>query len=487
MRARWQHRFGRLADERGQDAIEYTGVLAVVATVIAIVILALTSVAPALGHDVVCLVEKIFGNGCTTGKPYPVSVSVQNAGYDARVAVVDGAHGYTVTLTKYSDGTSTITAVNNGKLGASLQWGGDFELGPVASATADASLGGGGYGQQTVTWKFSSWGQGQRYYQQLSSGNGASLAVHDAGSATVGQTPVIGNDLSGAWDWLFGGQSAPSTGSVPHRYLNSTAVGGGLQGSAEAKAAVNAAGFSAGVGGSADGNIGVQRFTYGSQKGDWQVVAGLDASGGANLGAALFGPQASAVGTINRELAVTLSPDGKPLEVEVAASGDGVWGVVPAGPNLGGVRIPTSGGPSGAGESGTGGSEPGAKPAGGEGGGAAGSAPALSFDSTTTSGSGTGSSFVGTLDLQDDPQAAADVQAVLHGDTSKISAVIHDMNTSGTETVQSYGITRSNDSVGAQWSDGVGLGGHINDSGSTATYNPPKTRVGGGPWQTGSQ
>ena len=97
-----------------------------------------------------------------------------------------------------------------------------------------------------------------------------------------------------------------------------------------------------------------------------------------------------------------------------------------------------------------------------------------------------GTSFVGTIDLAQHPQAEQDLQSVLEGDPAKIPALIDDMNSEGTETVQTYHITQSQSKWGASGSVGVGLGAGVDDGSSSANYDPPETRTDGGPWQKGS-
>jgi hypothetical protein len=219
-------------------------------------------------------------------------------------------------------------------------------------------------------------------------------------------------------------------------------------------------------------------------------VLGLDGNATGSLESSLFGASADGIGTVNGEVAVSFSPQGKPETLEVAASGDGVWKVGPAEPKLDLPEPPANGGgASSSNNTSSPGTPASGNPTAGSGGapssgspGESAPKPTLSIDSSSSDGSGVGSSFVGTLDLADNPQAEQDVESVLHGDPSKISAVINDLNTSGTETVQTYRIDRSNSSVGAKWSEGVGLGGHITDGTSSATYDPPMTRQDGGPW-----
>jgi hypothetical protein len=459
-----------LADQRGQDMVEYGGVLVVVALVVSLVAVSWQSFGPTFVRDVQCLVEKIIGHGCSAPTPYPVSASVKNVGYGGRVAIVDGGHSYTITLTKLSNGTSTITAVNTGTVGVSAQVGAGVELGPLGGADADASIGGGGYGDQSETWTFPSWSKGQSEFNSISQGNALGLTVHDVVSSTAGSFPIFGGTITGLFDSLTGASGAPNQGSLPKKYLTSTSTGGGLQGSGDAKAGVNFGPLSAGVGASIDAHAGMAHISSGSEKGDWQLTAGLDGSADGGLTDALFG-QATGAGNVNGEVSVTFSPSGTPETLEISAYGDGVWGL--STPTNAKGEIPGSGSGS---ESG---SESGSKEGGsGEGG----DEPLLSASSDGYSGSGVGSVFTGTLDLSNDPQAEQDVNSILSGNTAPIGDLIRQLNSSGTETLQNYHITRSSTNVGAQLSAGPGVGVNLNDGSSSATYSPPETREDGGQW-----
>ncbi|MFZ0041970.1 MAG: hypothetical protein WAK93_11735 [Solirubrobacteraceae bacterium] len=479
----------RLAGQRGQDTIEWAGVLIVVAAVIAAVVTFAPGLGSTLGHDIGCVIGKLFGNSCKAAPGYTVSASTKTAGYNGRVAIVDGSHSYTVTLTKSSNGTSTVTLVNNGDLGVSAKVGGGVELGPLANVQAEASAGIGGYGDQTTTWTYPTWSAGQNAYGHISSGNGFGLASHDAVSSTVGSVPLIGGLVTKGFDDVTGASGAPGPSSLPKQDLSSTAVGVGAQGSAEANANADFGPLQAGVNASLDAHAGLQRVTYGPDKGDLQLTAGLDGTADGSLMDALFGGQASGLGTANGEVTVTFSPNGHPEQLEVAASGDGVWSVAPASsvhleaPSSGEDGKSGSGGSDGSG--GSGGSEGSGGKSGSDSGGGSDDSP-LSIDHDGAGGSGVGTSFVGTLNLATHPQAEQDLESLLEGNPVEISSLVNDMNTEGDESVQTYKLSRSNSSWGASGSVGVGLGAGVDDGSSSATYKPPETRTDGGKWQSGS-
>ncbi|MBV8998618.1 MAG: hypothetical protein JO304_06135 [Solirubrobacterales bacterium] len=458
--------------------IEYAGVLLVVTVVIALVgTAALRTIGPTLAHDVQCLVQKILGQGgCGAGPAYPVSASTKTVGYSGRVTIVDGGHSYQVTLTKLSNGTSTITVVDTGKLGVSVEASAGVDAGPLIGADAQASAGGGGYGDQRYKWTFPSWAQGQSAYNKISQGSALGLGAHDLVSSTAGSVPFFGGAITHLFDSATGASGAPNQGSLPHKYLTSSSTGAGLQGSAGAKAGVNLLGPQSGVGATINANVGVEQITYGAQKGDRQLVAGLSGTADGALAGVLFGgAQANAAGNIQGQATVTFSPNGTPLTLQINASGDGVWGASPL-QNVK-AKLPTSS-TSASGSSQQGGS-------GGEGGGA--KPPTLTIETKGTGGSGVGTSFTGTIDLTSDPQAQQDVQGFLQGDPTTLGDLINQLNSHGTESLQTYHITRSNTTYGAKFSAGAGVGGQLNDGSSSATYDPPTTRQNGGPWHTAGQ
>jgi hypothetical protein len=459
-----------LADQRGQDTVEYIGVLAIVAALIGVVLLAVSTLGPTIEHGAECLIAKVFGlNICASGPAYPVSASSKTVGYSGRVAIVDGGHSYVITLTKLSNGTATITIVDTGNLGVSAEVGADASLGPLGGAGADASIGGGGYGDQTSTWTFPSWALAQRYFNQISQGSSLGLAAHDAVAGSVGQFPVLGSLATGLFDRVTGASGAPSRGSLPHKYLSSTAAGGGVQGSGNAGAHVNFGPLQAGVNASLQANAGLEHLNSGPEKGDWQLVAGISGTADGDLANWLFGAQAQGAGNVTADVSVTFSPSGVPETLQVSASGDGVWGVAP--PTSANLSIPGS--PS------EGGSKEGGSKEGG------GDEPLLSIQSDYSGGSGVGSVFTGTLNLASDPRAAQDVSAILQDDPAQIGDLINQLNTKGTETVQTYSITRSNSTYGGKVSFGAGAGGSLSDGNSNATYKPPRTREDGGAWHNG--
>ena len=461
-------------DESGQDVLEWSGLLVLIAAVFTL--LFSIGMAGTLQRAVVCALDQIFQIGpCAAAPAYPVSVSTKSVGYDGRVIIVDGGHSYTVTLTDLSNGTAQISLVNTGTLGVSARVGAEVELGPLGGAEAQAQAGGGVYVNGSTTWTFPNWASAEKYWKQVSSGNSAGLVVNDAADSV----PLFGHALGGFIDSVTGAKGAPSVHSINARYLTATAVGGGAQGSASAGAGANIGSLGADIKASVSAQAGLEHINSGAEKGDWQGSIQLSVDGDGSLGDALFGPHGSGIGSLDGDVTVTFGPDFTPRELEVTASGDGVWeatgdgGQPPEGSAHGGTS-PESG-EGGKGETGD------------EGGGEGGkSQPLLSVSHEGAGGDGVGSKFVGTLDLSDEPAAQAALERVLEGDTSQIPVLIADMNAHGIEYTQSYHVNKSSSTWGGQVNVGGGGGADLNDGSSSACYDPPRVRQNGGPWTTAS-
>jgi Flp pilus assembly pilin Flp len=473
-----QHLRHRLNDERGQDAIEYVGALVLVAAIVAVVLFVVGTLTPGLTRDVKCAIDQIFGSDCSA-PVYAVSQKTKTAGWDGRALIVDGGHDYTIALTKYSDGTATITVNNIGNLGVSAKIGADIEAGPGFELGADATAGIGGYGQQSNTWRFHNWSQAQKAYDGIANGSGLGLASHDAAQSVCHSAVPFGlgcGIITHAWDSVTGSHGAPGAGSLPHKNLYSSSVSAGAQGSADAGADANFGPLSAGVKAAVDAHAGLGHVSYGPDKGDWQLLGGLDGTASGHLSEDLFGGTAEGQGTISGDVTVLFSPDGTPKELEVTAQGDGVWHVAP--PSSFNPKLPDkipigeSGGEKKPGESSGGGSSEGGKE------------PLLTFSSDSSEGSGYGSEFSGTLDLATHPQAAQDVNALLEGNPTKIDALINDMNTSGEERVWNYKVDRSDSTYGASGNFVVGAAGHVSDGSASMEDSPPQIREDGGEWHS---
>jgi hypothetical protein len=242
-----------------------------------------------------------------------------------------------------------------------------------------------------------------------------------------------------------------------------------VQGTASAGAGANIGSLGADIKASVSAQAGLEHINSGALKGDWQGTVHLTVDGDGSLGDALFGPHASGIGSLDGEVTVTFGPDFAPRELEVTASGDGVWettaegGQVPEGSAHGGTSSESGGG--GEGEGGK-------------------SEPLLNVSHEGAGGEGVGSRFVGTLDLSDDPAAQAALEQVLEGNTSMIAVLIADMNAHGTEYTQSYHVNKSSSTYGGEVNLGGGGGAELNDGSSSACYDPPRVRQNGGPWTT---
>ena len=447
--------------------LEWSGLLILIAAIFTM--LWSLGMAGTLQRAVVCALDKIFQIGpCAAAPAYPVSVTAKSVGYNGRVIIVDGGHSYVVTETHLSNGTAQISLTNTGTLGVSARAGAEVELGPLGGAEAQAQAGGGVYVDGSTTWTFPNWAAADKYWKQISSGNSAGLAVND----TLDSIPLAGHFAAGLFDEITGAKGAPTQHSIDGRYLTATAVGGGAQGNASAGAGANLGSLGADIKASVSAQAGLEHINSGEDKGDWQGTIRLSADDDGSLGDALFGPHASGIGSLDGEVTVTFGPEFKPRELEVTASGDGVWegsgagGQAPEGSAHGGTS-PESGGGEGKG--------------GGEGGK---SEPLLSLSHEGAGGEGVGSKFVGKLDLTDDPAAQAALEQVLEGNSSQIPVLITEMNQHGTEYTQSYHISRANSTWGGEVNLGGGGGAELSDGSSSACYDPPRVRQNGGPWTT---
>lgn len=455
--------------ESGQEAIEYGGLVVLIAALVAMLLS--LGLAGIVQRGILCALDDIFHTGtCPSAPVYPVSVSTKTVGYNGRVIIVDGGHSYTVTETHLSNGTAQISLVNTGTLGVSARVGAEVELGPLGGAEAQAQAGGGVYANGSTTWTFPNWATADKYWHQISSGNSLGLAVNDGLTSSV---PVAGHFLAGLFDDITGDHGAPTQHSIDGRYLTATAAGGGVQGTASAGAGANVGSLGADIKASVSAQAGLERINSGAQKGDWQGTVHLTLDGDGSLGDALFGPHASGIGSLDGEVTVTFGPDFTPRELEVTGSGDGVWEATGAGGQA----------PEGSAHGGTSPGGEGESSAGGEGGGGE-SEPLLSVSHEGAGGEGVGSKFVGTLDLSDDPAAQAALEKVLTGDTSQIPVLIADMNAHGTEYTQSYHLKKSSSTYGGEVNVGGGGGAELSDGSSSACYDPPRVRQNGGPWTT---
>lgn len=468
-----------LGSEKGQDVIEYGGLIVLVGALIA-ALLAL-GINRTVSHAVECAVVRVFSlsdAACTTPSRYVVSVSTKDVGYDGRVAVVDGGHSYTLTLTRYSDGTATISELNTGSLGASARVGGEIELGPLGGAEAEASAGGGGFLNGSTSWTFKNTKTALRYWSQISSGSGAGLAAHDAfSSSPIGQIP----GATSLFDHITGARGAPTSSSLPSQYLTATAWGGGIEGSADGSAGAYLGSFNASISASVKADGGVEKITSGPDKGDWQATISLSGNADGALAQSLFGPHVDGEGNVSGEVNVVFNSKWQPVKLQVTGSGDGVWSAAGSSNSVGSLSGHAGTAPSEGGGSNGGGSEGG----GSEGGGSEGGhEPLLTLSRDAGDGSGVGSTFTGTLNLQTDPAAGKTLESILHGNVTQIPTIIDDMNSQGTETTQTYHLDRSHSTIGAQGNLGVGLGASVSTSGSDACYDAPRERVDGGPWHS---
>lgn len=446
--------------------------LAIIALVVAaILVLGLPST---ISHSIKCSVYQIFGLGsCDSSggiaQRYPVSVTTKTVGWNGRVAFVNSSDAYTVKLTTYNDGTTQLSTTDLGSSGVGLKAGVHVDAGTVgvdATATASADL----YGANTNTWNLPNTKLGKQYFNQLSNTNGFALAGHDLASSL---------GLGGLFDDVTGTSGPPTAGSLPHQYLDSTAIEGGLQGNAAADAEANLGIVHAGASADITLRKGLQRINSGPMKGDWILRESLDAQGSGGLAAALFGPHADISGAASGEMSIIFSPSMHPLTADVTATADGTWDAAlsSSSPSGSTAQLPSGEGGGSGGSAAPGGVSGNEQSAG------AGEAPELHVDSN--SGQGTGTTFEGEIDLQADPQAAADVGRVIAGDPTAIPTALDDFNNHGTETIQHFQLDQSSEKYGGGVDAGVGVDAGATNSTATMHYHPPEVRQNGGPWHTG--
>lgn len=467
------HHAKRWREEGGQDVLEWSSLLLLISAIFTLMFA--LGIPGQLGQAVTCALDKIFRIGpCSSAPAYPVTVITKTVGYDGRFTFVDDGHQYVVTLTKLSDGTAEISLVNTASLGLSARAGASVELGPLGTAEAQAQAGGGVYINGSTTWTFPNWATAQREWKKVSSGDSLGLAVNDAANSF----PIFGSVVGSVVDSVTGAQGAPTVHSISKRYLSATAVGAGVQGTASAGAGADLGPLNADIKASISAKAGLERINSGPQKGDWQGSVQLSGDGDGSLSEALFGGHLSGVGSVDGEATVTFGPDFTPQELEVTATGNGVWDGVSSSPNAPDFLLHSPhGSDSGSGS----GSSEGSKGAGGEG--EKPEAP-LEVSHQSPGGSGVGSTFVGQLDLTDNPTAQAALVQVLQGNTSQIPVLIDQMNNNGTEYIQTYRLDKSTSAWGGQVNVGGGGGLELKDGSSTACYAPPKVRQRGGAWTT---
>lgn len=417
-----------------------------------------------VAHSIECTVARVFGlQACQASPAYPVAQFTKTVGYNDRLGFADGQHQYVVTMTQMSDGTTDINIADVKQVGASLQVGAHVSAGPLLDAGAGASIGGGGVVGESTTFTIPNWATGQQEFKKISSGSGGSLFLHDAGS-------TLPFGIGGALDHIDGGQAAPGEGSLPHNQLSSHSTGLGVYASGSAQAEAHADGLGGGgVGVSANAQVTAARIDYGSQKGDKQYQISFGGTGDASLSQSLFGGgQADGTASVQGSAVVTVSPSGRPLQLTVDASGQGVWSIGPSSDQH--AELPGSGENSGS--------------SGGKSSLVSHEEPALEVSNGNSGGSGAGADFQATLDLTDNRAAASDVQGLLHLDLSKIPAVVNDVNRYGTEQLSTFHAQQSSSNVDVQGNLGFGVGGGVNDDSGKQCVDSIQVRQGGGGWST---
>lgn len=420
--------------QSGQSTIEWSGVLILLALIVAVVIA--SGLGAQVSHHIECTIEQVFGGGCqapsTTASnvvPCPTSAVTNTASDDFQIFFIKAGHKNTLIKTVYSNGRADYTLVDGGTLEAQAKLQAEFEIGG-AGFNAEASAAAGGELTGSYTFSFPNAAAADAFAKKVQSAGGWGVIAHDYANGI----PVVGPLASGALD-LFGIDGAPSGSSLAqqyNRYLTSSYVGAGAVGQLNALAQGGAGPASAELGAELSAALGFREITAGDpnnpegpQKGDVQIYLKLDGSADGSLMEALFGPSIGAQADGSGDAVVTLNSKGQPTELEITASGS-------YGAN-GGLQVskPENGQEGGSNGSGAKGSE-------GSGGGAGGLLKSL--DVSAKGGQGQGYKYTATLDLANNPQAVQDLTSLLNPSSAgpAMTQLISQINTNGKQRVQPY-------------------------------------------------
>jgi hypothetical protein len=436
--------------QHGQSSLEWGGVVALISAVVAV--LFTLGVPQKTGHSVECSVASILHQTVAACEPPPPADRVncitgsdtQQSNTSVEVSFVKVGHNQTLIKTTYSNGQVqyTLTDKDSAQAQADLFEAGvqvgDFGLDAQADASAGGELDG------AHVWTFPNQAAADAFQQKVDSSGGWGQVAHDLAG------PVGG--------WILnhiGIHGAPNPNDLDPKNLSYSYTGASVIGqinfdgnaglgsdlSGQLKASLQAAGgFRVIQNASSTQTTTGQSGSVPLANGDIQVFVSLNGSADAALRATLFGPGASIQG--NGVATVTMSPTGQLLQLQVSASADGTGN---------GAGKATSGDGQGSGEDGSGATAA----SGDEGGGSLASKLGITF------GNGQGYSYTGTLDLQNDPTAQADLVTMLAGNQQSVSDLVSQMNSSGTQRVQPYSVSRTKTEIGIE-GEVVDVGGGVN-------------------------
>ncbi len=436
--------------ESGQAMVEFGGVLVVIAVIIAVV--AVSSVPGEIAHGLECNVKKVLQlGGCTSGaqsNPYKVvcrvSTSTNSAQLDMKVAFVRVSDNDTLVKMTYSDGSSSYLLTHAGMAQAEAAIGGEFEVGSFGGS-AEASAAAGGQLAGAQEWDFKAPKEAAAFEKKVQGHGGWNTIAHDL---VDGALPPGLSNLAG---WGLNALGMHDDSGLPNptqRYVKGGFVGGvkaGVQG--------GVGGASAALDAELKAALGARVTLSGPDEGQTQVYLQLDGKATANLTGELFGPDSvkatGGAGGIGQAVAtVTVSPSGQPLNVTITA-----WGgyTLNGGAKLSGANAQEL-------------------------------ENALKKASLkTSSGSGPGLQWTGTIDLKQHPGDVSDLLGTLNGGAA-LAQLIQDFNQDGTQEVQPFALKRSEGGGGAEGDFGVGLGAEGNSTNTTQTYTPGLVKPPGQAW-----
>jgi hypothetical protein len=464
-------------EELGQNAIEWSGVLVLVAIIAAGIMLAMPQLSRSVQHGVTCAVDKILDTGgCgATATPPPTNVVVcettsatNDISDQVQVFFLQVGHDSTLIKTVYSNGQVGYTLTDSGSVEAQAKlFQLEAEAGPLGGVDAQITAAAGGQLTGSHTFMFPNQQAATGFSKQVQSAGGWGVVVHDF----AGSIPGVGGLVSGGLG-LLGIHGAPSGSQLAqeyHQYETGSYVGVG--GVAQVDGSVSA---SLGpLGGQLQADLktagGARDITSGPEKGDVALYLNLSGDADSAFLDGVFGPSAASAAADGTAV-VTLNSSGQPVGLELdatasAGAGNGVSVKGKGGDGDGGGESGGSesgGGESGGGESGGSGTDAGS--------GSDDDGPLLKdldFDSTSTPG--TGYLYTANVDLAQDPNAVSDLLGVLEpGSASQGLANLEStIGTYGTQQVQPFHQSQNSTTAGVS-AEAADVGGGVSATQSSS-------------------
>jgi hypothetical protein len=429
--------------------VELGGVLVVIALIVAV--MATSGLPGQIAHSVECSVAKVLQQGCTTGSASNqyrvvcrVSTSTNSAQLDVKVAFVRVSDNDTLVKMTYSDGSSSYLLTHAGMAQAEAAIGGEFQVGSFGGS-AEASAAAGGQLAGASEWDFKTPQEAAKFDKQVQGHGGWNTIAHDLVNG------VLPPGLSNLAGWGLNALGIHDDSGLPK--ATQTYVKGGFVGGVKAGVQGGVGGASAALDAELKAALGARVTLSGPNKGQTQVYLQLDGKATASLQAELLGPgsvngTAGAGGVGQAVATVTVSPSGQPLNVTITA-----WGgyTLNSGAKLSGANAQAL-------------------------------ENALKKASLkTSSGTGTGLQWTGTIDLKQHPGDISTLLGALAGGAD-LGQLMQAFNQDGTQQVQPFGLQRSEGGAGAEGDVGVGLGAEGNSTNTTQTYTPGLVKPPGQAW-----